>query len=238
MWSFLVAPEFQPFTIAALVMLGMLAIEIVSTLFGVAASTLLDSILGLHDIHVGASESQTLESAPDGGVVHGSGSPFATAFNWLNAGRVPLLVLMIAAIACFAVTGMVMQILAMHLLRPLPTAVAVVVAIAAAVPGARWVSGLVSRIIPRDETYVLGDNDLVGRVGVVTLGPVVEGAAARAKVQDRYGNWHFPRIAPGSAGLSIPEGASILIVDKVGEQYTVILAEGRLAPSHGRSKPA
>ena len=62
-------------------------------------------------------------------------------------------------------------------------------------------------------------------------GPVVEGASARAKVQDKYGNWHFPRVTPGAAGLSIPEGASILIVDKVGGAYTVIAAEGRLASS-------
>ena len=60
----------------------------------------------------------------------------------------------------------------------------------------------------------------------------VEGAAARAKVQDKYGNWHFPRVAPGAPGLSIPEGARILFVDKVGSQYTVIAAEGRLASTH------
>jgi hypothetical protein len=77
----------------------------------------------------------------------------------------------------------------------------------------------------------INDEDLIGRVGIVTLGPVVEGASARAKVQDKYGNWHFPRVAPGAAGLSIPEGASILIVDKVGGAYTVIAAEGRLASS-------
>ena len=47
MWSFLIAPAFQPFTVAALVMLGLLAVEIVTALFGVAASSLLDTTLGI-----------------------------------------------------------------------------------------------------------------------------------------------------------------------------------------------
>jgi membrane protein implicated in regulation of membrane protease activity len=244
---FLASPEFQPFTIAALVVIGVLAVEIGSTLFGVAVSSLLDAAFGFHGAHFphgidshGAShiESHAAASAPHGWFAYGAGGALATAFDWLNAGRVPLLVLMVAALACFAVAGMVLQIVAMHLLAPLPIGAAVAVAVAAAVPGTRWTSRLVSRIIPRDETYALAGEDLIGRVGTVTLGPVAEGAAARAKVQDRYGNWHFPRVVPGAAGLSIPEGASILIIDKVGGQYTVIAAEGRLASNPEQSNPA
>jgi membrane protein implicated in regulation of membrane protease activity len=224
MWSFLIAPAFQPFTIAALVMLGLLTVEIVSSLFGAAASSLLDGALGL--------------DGTDHGVTHAADGPFATAFDWLNAGRVPVLVLIIAAIACFAVTGMVIQIVAMNLLAPLPAVVAAVIAVAATIPVTRWVSRMVSWLIPRDETYVLGAQDLIGRVGVVTLGPVVEGSAARAKIRDKFGNWHFPRIRPGAAGLSIPQGASILIVDKVGDEYAVIVAEGRLVNNGEPSRSA
>jgi membrane protein implicated in regulation of membrane protease activity len=243
MWSFLVTPEFQPFTIAALVLIGVLAIEIASGLLGASVSTLLDTVFGLHGVHVEAAlhhgpDASGPESSGSGpvfaahhGMPHGMTGPFGTAFDWLNAGRVPLLVLMMAATACFAVFGMVLQIVAMHLAAPLPPAIAAVIAIAAAVPGTRWTSRLVTSILPRDETYAVTNEDLIGRVGIVTLGPVVAGAAARAKVQDKYGNWHFPRIAAGAADVSIPEGASVLIVDRVGGEYTVIEAEGRLVSS-------
>jgi hypothetical protein len=240
MLAFLVAPEFQPFSIAALVMIGLLLVEAGSTLIGVPTSSLLDSVFGLHAVHlelhhgiesqggIGSHGPQTTSSS---GVAHGTDGPFATAFNWLNAGRVPLLVLIIAFLACFAAVGMVLQISATHLLAPLPTAAAVGIAVAAAIPGTRWTSRLVSRIIPRDETYAVSDEDLIGRVGIVTLGPVVAGAAARAKVQDKYGNWHFPRVTPGVSGASIPQGASILIVDKIAGEYAVVAADGRLASS-------
>jgi len=219
MWSFLIAPAFQPFTVAALVMLGLLAVEIATAVFGVAASSLLDSTLGIDSGHYDT----------QAGSIQGVDGPFATAFDWLNAGRVPVLVLIIVAIACFAVTGMVVQIVAMNLLAPLPALAASVIAVAAAVPGTRWVSRVLAWLMPRDETYVLGSHDLIGRVGIVTLGPVIEGSAARAKIQDRFGNWHFPRIRPGAPDLSIPQGASVLIVDRVGDEYAVIAAEGRLA---------
>ncbi len=50
MWSFLIAPAHSSaFTVAALVMLGLLAVEIVTAaLFGVAASSLLDSTWDRH----------------------------------------------------------------------------------------------------------------------------------------------------------------------------------------------
>lgn len=228
MWSFLIAPAFQPFTVAALVMLGLLAVEIVTALFGVAASSLLDTTLGIdtghYDTHAGS--------------IQGVDGPFATAFDWLNAGRVPVLVLIIVAIACFTVVGMVVQIVAMNVLAPLPVLAACAIAVAATIPGTRWVSRALASLIPRDETYVLGTQDLIGRVGIVTLGPVTEGSAARAKIQDKYGNWHFPRIRPGAPELSIPQGASVLIVDRVGDEYAVIAAEGRLAAGRDPSSAA
>src|SRR6516165_3127522 len=89
MWSFLASPEFQPFSIAALVMIGLLVIETASTLLGTSASTLLDSVFGLHGVHVEAGlhhgiESHVPDSTSNGGIVHGPDGPFATAFDWLN----------------------------------------------------------------------------------------------------------------------------------------------------------
>jgi hypothetical protein len=240
MWWFLASPAFQPFTIAALVMLGLLAIELVGMLLGASASTMLGAMFGLHGVHADTwlhhgADADTANLAAHGGIGHAAGGPLAGAFDWLNVGRVPLLVLIIAAIASFAVAGMLLQILAMHLVAPLPPTMAAAIAVAASVPGTRWTSRTLARLLPRDETYALGEAGLIGLVGIVTLGPVQDGAAARAKVQDRYGNWHFPRVAPGAPGLAIPQGASVLFVDRAGGLYTVIPAEGRLAAGEARS---
>ena len=234
MLSFLTAPGFQTFSIAGLVLIGLLVVEAVSLAFGSSISAMIDGLFHFEapDVHVDTGIEH--HAGPIGGHgagldVHGGDGVIGTIFDWLNAGRVPLLILMMAAIGSFAVSGLVIQIVAMHALDTLPNLIAVPVAMAAAVPGTRYTSKLVAKIVPRDESYVLGSRDLIGRTGIVTLGPVEAGSAARAKIQDKHGNWHFPRIRPAKPGLVIPQGATILVVDQMKNELTVIPAEGRLA---------
>lgn len=217
MFAFLILQEFRPFTIAALIVIGLLAIELGGSLMGASVSHLLQGAFGAHGTgaHLGH-EAQ-------------SDTVLGKAFGWVNAGRVPVLILLVTGLAGFAVVGMVLQLLVMQVAPPLPSAAASLVAIVVAVPLTRCASRLAASLLPNDETYVIGDEELIGRVGIVTLGPVADGVAARIKVQDRYGNWHFPRVAPASAGSSIAEGASVLIVDKANGLLTVTAAEGHLA---------
>lgn len=234
MLSFLTAPGFQPFSIAGLVLVGLLVVEVVSLAFGSSISSLIDGLFHIDSPDVDLDAGIEHHAGPLGGHgagvdVHGGDGLVGTIFDWLNAGRVPLLILMMAAIGSFAVSGLVLQIVAMHVLTALPNLIAIPVAIAAAVPGTRYTSKLVARVVPRDESYALASRDLVGRTGVVTLGPVQVGSAARAKIQDKYGNWHFPRIRPGRPDLVIPQGATILVVDQMENELAVIPAEGRLA---------
>jgi hypothetical protein len=59
------------------------------------------------------------------------------------------------------------------------------------------------------------------------LGPVEAESAGRAKVEDKFGNAHFPRIRAARAGLVIAQGAKVLVVDRVGSELTVVPAELR-----------
>lgn len=239
MLSFLTAPGFQVFSIAGLVLIGLLVIEAVSLAFGSSIAAMVDGLFQLDspDVHMPDAHIEVgieHHAGPLGGHgagpdVHGGDGVFGTVFDWLNAGRVPLLILIMAAIGSFAVSGLVVQIVAMHAIATLPNLIAVPVAVAAAIPGMRYTSKLVAKIVPRDESYALASRDLVGRTGIVTLGPVEAGSAARAKIQDKHGNWHFPRIRPAKPGLVIPQGATILVVDQMENELTVIPAEGRLA---------
>ena len=70
--------------------------------------------------------------------------------------------------------------------------------------------------------------DLVGRTGVVTLGPVDADSAGRAKVLDPHGNAHFPRVLAAREGLVIQQGTEVLVVDRVGSALTVVPASDRL----------
>jgi membrane protein implicated in regulation of membrane protease activity len=223
MFALMTAPGVQPFAIAGLVLLGLLAIEVASMMFGSPLSSMMDAAFDVDapDIDVDADHGVDLGSP-------GGDGAFGSIFEWLNKGRVPLLILIMAALASFSVSGLVFQILAIHTFVALPTLVAVPLALLATIPLTRWTSRAVAMIMPRDESYAVTNGDLIGRTGIVTLGPVEATAAGRAKIQDQYGNWHFPRVCSARSDLVIAQGASVLVVDQTGNELKVIPAEGRL----------
>ena len=230
MFSFLTEVGFQPFSIAGLVLVGLCLIEAASLVFGHSLSGTVDHLLGLDHADVQA------DVQADG--AHGSvldlhadsphGNLFGSFYDWLNAGRVPLLILLMAALGAFSVVGLAIQIVAMHAAAPLPTVVAALLAFLAVIPTTRSVSRVLATFLPRDESYAVDEGDLIGRTGVVTLGPVDAAEAGRAKVMDAYGNAHFPRVLAARAGLVIAQGTKVLVVDRVAGTLTVVPSEERL----------
>lgn len=168
--TWLLLPQLQPFTIAAAVMLALLAIQIVGALAGHA----------FDDMPVDHLLDDVTESP----------------LGWLNVGRVPLLVLLILLLGLFASGGMLLQALAAPVTGLLPAIPASVVTGAFALFATRSASRLIGRILPREESYALDDEDLIGRIGTVTVGPLESHAVGKISVLDAFGNRHFPRAAP------------------------------------------
>lgn len=216
MLDFLLWPENQPFAVAALILFGLLAMEIVTLCFGTAMSHLVDAMFHLHVDHAGHI------GKPDHGEHWG---PFGTALDWINPGRVPVLVMIMAALGCFSMAGFALQGF-IGIVHPLPAVVASLIAFLAAIPGTRHATGLVARVVPRDESYVTTGDDLVGRTGFVTFGPVTSNSSARFKVQDQHGNWHFPWGRLAEPGDEIATGEQVLLVERRGAEFAV-----RRAPS-------
>jgi uncharacterized protein (DUF58 family) len=148
--------------------------------------------------------------------------------GWVNAGRVPALILLIAWLAAFAAAGFVIQTVAIGLWGALPALAASLPAFMLALPATRFVTRAVSAIIPREETYAVSDDDLVGRVAEVTLGPLDQGPAGRVKVRDAHGNWHFLMAKAAEGQEPLPVGAQALLVDRKGSTFLVIPAPQEL----------
>jgi membrane protein implicated in regulation of membrane protease activity len=233
MFSFLTEAGFQPFSIAGLVLVGLCLVETLSLMFGHSLSSTVDTMLGLDhadaDVHVPHLDL----GGPHGSVLdlHAEtphGSLFGSFYDWLNAGRVPLLILLMAGLGAFAVVGLGIQIVAMHVAQPLPTVVAALIAFLAVIPTTRSTSRFLARFLPRDESYAIDEDALIGRTGVVTLGPVEFDSAGRAKIEDAHGNAHFPRVKAAREGMVVPLGTKVLVVDRIGGTLTVVPAEERL----------
>ncbi|MDT3381039.1 OB-fold-containig protein [Labrys portucalensis] len=221
MMGSLVQPGTAPFWVALLTVVGLGVVELVSMLLGASVSALLDDGLGFH---------ASGDHAPGD---HDSGLLGAWA-SWLNDGGVPLLVLIVILLSAFAVFGFAIQAVASSLAGPLPAVISVPGALAAAIPATRWLGRGVGKIIPREETSVLSQDEFIGLTGTVTIGPLDQGNPGSVRVKDRYDNFHALR-AKAAPGHVIETGALALIVDGADGLFQAIPAPQALDSDSNRS---
>jgi hypothetical protein len=203
----LLAPDVRPFAIAAAIMVALGGIELLTTLVGFSIGELLGN-----DVAVDADSHNGL-----GGL-----------FLWINTGRLPLLILIILALGVFSIEGFLLQGVAHAVGAAMPIAIAALAAAAGSIPVIRTASRGLSRIIPRDETYAVSEADFVGKVAVVSIGPLDQGLPGRVRLKDVFGNWHTVAARADPASQALPVGASVLLVDRDTRSFIAISAPSDL----------
>jgi membrane protein implicated in regulation of membrane protease activity len=204
------SPEVRPFAIAAAMIVIVGSIEIISML-------------------VGASLSEMLGTNIDFG--HPSDNGVINAISWINVGGVPLLIFLLLVLGAFSITGFLIQDIARLVAGPLPATLASVGAVVVSVPLVRATSRAIARVIPKDESYVVGLGDLVGRVGEVVIGPLDQGPPGRVSVADIHGNRHFVWAVAAPSSPPLPQGTLVLLVDRVDTRFVAVKADDELKPS-------
>ena len=203
----LLAPDVRPFAIAAAIMMALGAIELLTTLVGFSLAELVGKDVAVEaDSHTGL-----------GGL-----------FLWINAGRLPLLILIILALGVFSIEGFLLQGIAHAAGFAIPVSIAALVAIAGSIPVIRTTSRGIARIIPRDESYAVSDADFVGKVAMVSVGPLDQGLPGRVRLKDVFGNWHTVAARASLDSAPLPVGASVLLVDRDARSFIAISAPADL----------
>ena len=199
----LLAPDVRPFAVAAAIMVSLGGIELLTMLVGFSISELVG-----HDFAI---DSETHSGI--GGL-----------FLWINAGRLPLLILIILALGVFSIEGFFLQGIAHIAGTAIPVTLAALVAAALSLPMIRVTSRGIAQIIPRDETYAVNDADFVGKVAEVAIGPLDQGLPGRVRLKDVFGNWHSVPARASPDSTSLPVGASVLLVDRDSKSFIAISA--------------
>jgi hypothetical protein len=209
----LLAPDVRPFAVAAAIMVVLGGIELLTTLVGFSISELLGKEVAVEaDSHNGL-----------GGLL-----------LWINAGRLPLLILIILAFGVFSIEGFLLQGIAHAAGFAIPVSIAALMAIAGSIPVIRTTSRGIARIIPRDETYAVSDADFVGKVAMVSVGPLDQGLPGRVRLKDVFGNWHTVSARASRDSPALAVGASVLLVDRDAKSFIAISAPADLI-DHQRS---
>jgi hypothetical protein len=203
----LLAPDVRPFAIAAAIMVTLGVIELLTTMVGVSFGQFLGG-----DASVDADGHHGLDGL----------------FLWINAGRLPLLMLIILALGIFSIGGFLLQGIAHSIGTTVPVTIAAVAAAAGSLPVIRITSRGLARIIPRDETYAVSDSDFVGKVALVSVGPLDQGLPGKVRLKDVFGNWHTLNARASTDSTELPVGASVLLVDRDAKSFIAISAPADL----------
>ena len=203
----LLAPDVRPFAISAAIMVTLGGIELLTMIVGFSISELIGKDFAL----------ETESHSAIGGL-----------FLWINAGRLPLLILMILALGVFAISGFLLQAIAHSVGTAVPVTLAALAALAVSLPAIRVTSRGIARIIPRDETYVVDEADFVGHVGEVSIGPLDQGLPGKVRLKDVFGNWHSVAARASAKSTPLPVGASVLLVDRDARSFIAIAAPADL----------
>ena len=188
------AAETWPFAVASLLILSIAVIEGIALLIGTTATGWLDS---LH-------HSPEAPEAPD------------SWLGWLQVGKVPLLILVILFLALFALAGFALNLVAVGAFGALiPPLIAAPVAAAAALPLMRACAGGIAHVIPRDQSYAVSLDTLVGRVAVIVSGTARLGYPAQGKVTSEHGQVHYVMVEPDVAEVTFAQNDAVLLVKRL-----------------------
>lgn len=129
-------------------------------------------------------------------------------FDWLNFGRVPFAILILLLLVTFGMVGIMLW----QIFPVLPAWSYAFGAAPAAVMVTKITGGWIAYLLPRDESYAVNHDHLVGRRGTVTLGPLDDGRPGSIRVRDEHGELHTLRARPADAGIKIEKGAVVVVV--------------------------
>lgn len=237
MIELILAPPNTPFAVSLGLMLLFAALEVVTSLFGASASSTVDSLLPEIDgpdldvdvdidvdvdldIDVDAA-APAVDAAPADGAA-AAGGPLMAVLNWLCIGRVPVLVLLIAFLTAFGLSGLGIQSIVQGTTGDyLPSWFASLPALAIGLPATRYIGLGLARLIPKEETEAVSRRKFIGKVATIVRGEARSGLPAEAKLQDRFGQTHYLMVAPEGDDV-LEAGAEAVLVKRQGGHYLAV----------------
>lgn len=188
-----------PFSVALLVLVGIVVVELLLLLVGTHFFGLLDDLVP--DLHADLDH--------DGG----HELSFGKMLHFIGFGRVPFVMVLMSFLATFGLAGYLVQWATISLAgRPLGYMGAVPLAIALAIPATGRICAVLARVLPKEQTTAVSVSTFIGRTAVVRYGTATVALPASAAVVDEHGRKHFIQIKAESETVDLAEGGTVLIV--------------------------
>ena len=209
MIEFYTADQNMLFAVLFSIVIIFFVIELLGLLFvGLDIAGLVDSIFPDIDL--------SIDVDVDAGAV-------SKILGWLKYKEIPLILALFMLMFFFTIIGYMIQWVCLQQLGNLlswwvPSLISIVPSILLT----RVFSGVLGKILSQEDTWTLSDQDLVGKLGIITLGTATVDLPASAKVIDQHDKTHYIRVSPLDKDKEYPQGTHIITVRLDGNIYRVI----------------
>lgn len=207
LWQLLNAPQTAPFGIALMIMLLLFIIEIMALVFG-GGNEWLDGLLP-----------DELNPHAEVGVDAADAGIAIRFLSWLYFGKVPVLMLFVLFLAIFGLMGFIVQSIVFNIAGfYLPVFVAIILVWILSLPLLRVFAKGLYKILPKDESSAIYQSELIGRVGIITIGTASIDKKTEVKVKDTHNQTHYVMVFSDNDDI-LNQGDFVLLVSYDGVNF-------------------
>jgi len=202
------------FSIPVSIVMIIAILEGVLTLIGFGMSATLDSIFPEVDIpEVDISDID-------------NGTSFSEIFGWINKGRVPVLIIFIIFFTSFGLIGLIIQNYYFSLHSEYFNQFFVfIISFCLSLPITRYLSSIIGRIMPKDETSAISNELFVGNIAEIVIGKATHNKFTEAKFKDTFGQTHYIRVKALIEGDSFEKGDKVFIHSKINDKDFFVIED-------------
>ena len=217
MFDLFLADGCQPFSIALVIMLCIAVIELLTS--GIASAAL-DSILPDFD---GLDSLDTVDGIDAADTADVDVPAMTKLLGFIRVKGVPMLIVLVAFLTVFSLTGFILQTVVESMTtKYLPYMIAIWPTLLITVPAVKLFSGLLEKVVIRDETEAVSSDSFVTCVAVLIEATAKVGCPAEALLEDKYGHHHYVRVEPKEEGVEFSKGDKVVLVKKEGYIFKVV----------------
>lgn len=194
------------------IMIMIACLEGVTTVIGMGVSNMLETFIPDIDADVDLDHSDITAT----GIL-------SKVFGWFRVGQAPFLIILIIFLTIFGLVGLTLQSVCIKTTGfLLPGLIASAIAFFISLPLVRFFTGIIIRVMPKDETEAVDEKSLIGRVAVITLGKATKNSPAQAKLKDKFSTTHYVMVEPDIDDEEFVQGDQVLIVRQTSAGYKAI----------------
>ena len=212
MIEFILQSQNLPFIVSLTIMVMIACLEGVTILIDLGLSSMIESSIPDFGMDTDLDHSDI-----------STNSILTKIFGWLRIGKVPVLIILIFFLTLFGLCGLFIQSVFVKITGCLlPGLIASFISLFLTLPLVRCITGIIVKIIPKNETEVIAEKSFIGRTAVIILGKASKNSPAQAKFKDKFGTTHYVMIEPDIEDEEFVHGDHVLIVKQTSIGYKAI----------------